>query len=50
VTATIAGTLVLVRFPGYALLRWLLARVGLQDLEDRAIAWVRARDQASLRA
>jgi hypothetical protein len=45
-TATLAALLVLVRFPGHALLRSGLRAVGAGHLEDRAIAWVRARDRA----
>jgi glycosyltransferase involved in cell wall biosynthesis len=48
-TAVVSATLVLVRFPGLGLLRRVLRAVGLDRLEDRAGAWVRARETRSAR-
>jgi len=44
-TATLSAAAVLLRFPGVDMLR----RAGLGGLEQRAIAWVRARDRRSAR-
>lgn len=44
VTAALAAALIILRFPGYAGLRWVLERAGHPEVEDQIISWVRARD------
>lgn len=43
-TGVLAAALIVIRFSGQAAVRWVLQRVGRPEVEDRIIAWVRARD------
>jgi glycosyltransferase involved in cell wall biosynthesis len=43
-TAVLAAALIILRFPGQNAVRWVLQRAGRPEIEDRVIAWVRARD------
>lgn len=43
-TAALAAALIVLRFPGQDVVRRVLRRAGRPDVEDRIIAWVRARD------
>lgn len=45
VAAAASAALVAVRFTGFSVLRRVLRAVGLDGLEDRAVAWVRARSR-----
>jgi glycosyltransferase involved in cell wall biosynthesis len=44
VAAAASAALIVIRFPGLSLVRRILSALGLAHLEDRAAAWVRARE------